>query len=75
MVAAIKQLATVQPDGKIEVTSYELRPGSRVEVIVLTTDNAPKRTLSSFIGSGKGCFSSVEEVDQFIRSERDAWDR
>ena len=75
MVAAIRQLAIVQPDGKIEVTSHELRPGSSVEVIVLSTDNAPERTLSSFIGSGKGCFSTIEEVDQFIRSERDTWDR
>jgi hypothetical protein len=28
----------------------------------------------SLIGSGKGVFSSPEEVDLFIREERDAWD-
>jgi hypothetical protein len=28
----------------------------------------------SLIGSGKGVFSSTEEVDRFIREERDAWD-
>jgi hypothetical protein len=28
----------------------------------------------SLIGSGKGVFSSPEEVDRFIREERDAWD-
>lgn len=28
----------------------------------------------SLIGSGKGVFASPEEVDRFIREERDAWD-
>lgn len=27
-----------------------------------------------FFGAGKGAFSSPEEVDRFIRAERDAWD-
>ena len=33
-----------------------------------------KRTASSYIGSAKGLFSSVEDVDQFISKERTAWD-
>jgi hypothetical protein len=28
----------------------------------------------SLIGFGKGVFSSPEEVDRFIRGERDAWE-
>jgi hypothetical protein len=27
----------------------------------------------AMIGSGKGVYSSAEEVDRFIREERDAW--
>jgi hypothetical protein len=82
MVAAIKQTVTVGPGGVVQVTSPELQPGTRAEVIVLVQsidqkcqpsgDEAP---LTSFIGSGKGSFSTVEEADAFIRNERDAWDR
>ena len=32
------------------------------------------RPLASFIGAAKGAFRSVEEVDAFIRSERDQWE-
>ena len=75
IVTAIRQRVTVQPGGTIEVQSDELQPGAMAEVIVLVEAKiAPNPTLSSFIGAGKGCYSSVEEVDAFIRSERDAWD-
>jgi hypothetical protein len=77
MVAAIRQRVTVQPGGVIEVRSPDLRPGSSAEVIVLVEQPASEsqRPLASFVGSAKGSFSSVEEVDAFIRSERDARDR
>ena len=35
MVAAIKQLVTVQQDGRLEIRSPELRAGAHAEVIVL----------------------------------------
>jgi hypothetical protein len=35
MVAAIKQLVTVQPGGRVEISSSELTPGTQAEVIVL----------------------------------------
>ncbi|HYE19145.1 MAG TPA: hypothetical protein VEA69_11910 [Tepidisphaeraceae bacterium] len=81
MVAAIKQTVTVGPGGVVQVSSPELRVGARAEVIVLVdapedaSPSTPGPGLSSFIGKGKGLFKSVEEVDQFIRSERDQWDR
>jgi len=82
MVAAIKQIVTVGPGGVIEIRSPQLPPGTRAEVIILVeaetrseqTEAGP-RTLSSFIGAARGSFASVEEVDKFIRSERDEWDR
>lgn len=46
----------------------ELYYGSRDQ---LTIDERP---LTSFIGAAKGCFATPEEVDQFIRQERDAWE-
>jgi len=39
------------------------------------SESVPKKVdYVSLIGSGKGVFSSPEEVDRFIREERDAWD-
>lgn len=32
------------------------------------------RSLLELMGSAKGCFSNAEEVDAFIRAERDAWE-
>jgi len=32
-----------------------------------------ERMMASF-GAGKGLFASAEEVDEYIRRERDAWD-
>lgn len=29
--------------------------------------------LASFLGAGKGCFETAEEIDAFLRGERDAW--
>jgi hypothetical protein len=78
MVAAIRQQVTVQPGGVIEIRSAELRPGARAEVIVLVeghTAPPPGRTLESFIGSARGQFASVEEVDSYIRRLRDEWER
>jgi antitoxin component of MazEF toxin-antitoxin module len=47
----------------------ELYYGSRDEYSVRND-----RPLSSFIGSAKGSFATPEEVDQFIRQERDSWE-
>ena len=47
----------------------EMYYGSRDE---LADDE--QRPLTSFIGAAKGSFTTPEEVDQFIRQERDAWE-
>lgn len=36
--------------------------------------NEPEKSLTSFIGTAKGSFVTSEEVDQFIRQERDLWE-
>jgi hypothetical protein len=76
MVLAVKQTVTVQPGGVVEVRSPELTPGSRAEVIVLL-DQRPEAecTWSGFIGSVKGLFKSVEEIDSYVRELRNEWDR
>ncbi|MGK7903295.1 MAG: hypothetical protein AB4352_18180 [Hormoscilla sp.] len=76
MINGLKQKAIVKPGGLVEIRSPELPDGATVEVIVLleslSDELAP--SLSSLIGSAKGCFATPEEVDRFIRQERDAWE-
>jgi hypothetical protein len=40
MVAALKQTAIVEEDGRIEIRNTQFRPGARVEVIVLEEQSA-----------------------------------
>jgi len=76
MISGVRTRVTVQPGGLIEIRSDELPEGTVVEVIVLL-DSLPAgatqpKGLSRFIGAAKGNFSSIAEVDQFIRQERNS---
>ncbi len=77
---AIKQHVTVRAGGQIIIDRPELRAGTEVEVIIMLDEHPePPRSqgpppLASFLGAGKGCFSSAAEIDAFLRVERDAWD-
>ena len=76
MTQAIREHVTVEREGVIEIHHPGLSLGARAEVIVLVDKPVEEPpSLLSFVGKGKGCFSSAAEVDAFIRSERDAWDR
>ena len=33
----------------------------------------PRAPLAIFLGAGKGCFESAEQIDAFLRGERDSW--
>ena len=35
--------------------------------------NDPMVDISKFLGIAQGCFGSADEIDTYIRSERDAW--
>ncbi|MEA5628184.1 hypothetical protein [Nostoc sp. UHCC 0251] len=76
MLNGLRQHAIVKPGGVVEIFSPELPAGATVEVIVLLESPAKhyEKPLTSFIGSAKGSFATTEEVDQFIRQERDAWE-
>ncbi len=74
MIQAIRAEVTVEPGGRIEIVAPELTPGARAEVIVLEEAPTPrKRSLKSFLGSGKGCYGTPDEADSFLRRERDTW--
>lgn len=76
MLNELRQTAIVQPGGVVEICSPELPAGATVEVIILleSTSNESGKSLTSFIGAAKGSFATLEEVDQFIRQERDSWE-
>ena len=69
---ALRQRVIVQPGGVINVCSPELPVGTVAEVTVILNSETeePKKSLTSFIGAGKGSFATPEEADEFIRQLR-----
>ncbi|HEY7975375.1 MAG TPA: hypothetical protein VID72_08545 [Ktedonobacterales bacterium] len=71
---------TVQPDGSIEIHAPGLVPGQQVTVSIDTSDDDGVRTGPHVIDiitalPGHRVFNTADEVDAYIREERDAWDR
>jgi hypothetical protein len=66
----------VQEDGSIHVDARELAPGTPVDVIVLRADGQDLPPIDEILaGYGGGrLFRTADEVDRYIRTERDAWD-
>ena len=74
MAITVRERVVVRNEGILEIRHPELPEGAEAEVIILLEPRQDIPPLGSFIGQGKGCFSSVEEVDAFLRSEREAWE-
>jgi hypothetical protein len=79
MAAPIQVEAAVSPEGKIEISVPELAPGQRVRVSI-QPEEAPaeeQRPAREILGEAPGhqLFKTAEEVDAYIRDERDSWDR
>ncbi len=79
MQTALRVTATVLPGNKIEVTAPELREGEDVDVFLVLPQSPsfPRLSALEIINSLKGHrhFQSPEEVDTYLREERDSWDR
>ncbi len=81
MGTVIHTRAVVGPDGTIEIRAPELTPGQEVEITVEV--QAPpgtpeeKKHVIDIIKDLPGHleFQTAEEVDAYIREERDSWDR
>ncbi len=67
---------TVLPGHRIEIAAPQLPEGQEVTVLVLTSSGPPKRRLSDVLAGYPGgqMFRNAEEVDAYLRTERDAWD-
>jgi hypothetical protein len=78
MANAHRTTTTVRADGKIEVAAPQLSPGQVVEVTIRPADGEPRRRSALDILSaapGHRLFKTPADVDQYVRGERDAWDR
>ena len=76
MVRAIRKFVTILPGGRVDLVSSELPVGSQAEVIVLLASAPippPGSYLASF-GSAKGAFTTPQQADTFVRTERDTWE-
>ncbi len=79
MQRALRMTALVQPGGKIEVMDTDLPEGQSVEVIVLLPSPSivPRRSILDVLADAPGhlAFQTADEVDSYLREERDAWER
>jgi len=78
MLNAIREKVTVKAGGKIVIQSPELVEGTMADVIVMVdqpTIEPPPISSYFKVKKGKGAFKSSKEVDEFIRAERDAWEK
>ena len=78
MATEVRVKTVILPGDKIEISTAELIPGRRATVVVTIEDDDPieqphvidiPKTLA-----GHRLYQSAEEVDAYIREERDAWD-
>jgi hypothetical protein len=67
----------ILPGGGIEIPNTGLPEGreATVRIVVDEEPAPPKRSFRENLGDYKGgqLFKSAEEVDQYIREERDSW--
>ena len=70
---------TILPGGKVEVSSPVFVPGQRATVIVKIEEEPEKLTIDEHLAranyKGGALFKTAEEVDAYIRAERDSWER
>lgn len=79
MQTALRLTGTVQPGGRVEVSSPQLPSGKTVDIIVLFPPeaDAARRSITDVLAEAPGrlAFQTAEDVDAYIREERDTWER
>jgi hypothetical protein len=77
--AARKINTTVQAGGRIEVRAPDLPLGQPVEVIIRLAHEQPngRRSIVDILAECPGglLFKTPEDVDAYIRQERESWER
>ena len=77
MQKALHIRTTVQPGGKVEFASPELEAGQSVDVVVTRSSSTERRSVVDILAEAPGhrLFKTGKEVDDYIREERESWDR
>ena len=79
MAIEVRVKTVVLPGGKIEISNPELVAGQEATVVVTVEEQKPieQRSIIDLLESfpKHRIFKTGEEVDAYIREERDAWDR
>ena len=79
MTKALQVKTTVLPGHRIEIQSPELPEGTAATVIVVLDEAAqsPKLPWSEIVKGYPGgkLFKTAKEVDDYIREERDSWEK
>ena len=77
MQTALRLTGTVQPGGRVEVSSPQLPPGRAVDVIVLFPRESEevRRSVVDILAEAPGhlAFQTAEELDDYVQGERNAW--
>lgn len=78
MATEVRIKTIVLPGGKIEISTPELIPGRHAIVVVKIEDDEPTehRHVIDILKAlpGHQLFQSAEEVDAYMREERDSWE-
>jgi hypothetical protein len=79
MAIEVRVKTVVLPGGRIEINTPELIPGRQVTVVVTVEDNeaVEQRHVIDILRAlpGHQLFQTAEEVDAYLREERDSWER
>ncbi len=77
MDVALQVQTTILPGHRIEIQAPEL-PEGRIATVLVFVDEVPlpKRRLRDILADYPGgqLFRSAEEVDDYLRAERESWD-
>jgi hypothetical protein len=81
MEQVIRRRVVVQPGGHIELNADELQAGAEADVIVIVHQqrgaSAGKQAALEILDGlpGTRLFKTSSEADEYLRGERDSWDR
>lgn len=78
MQSALRFQTTILLGGRIELSDLQLSAGEQVEIIVFRVPPQPseRRSALEILAEAPGhrLFKNAEEVDEYLREERDSWD-
>lgn len=68
---------TVLPGGRIEIVDADLPVGESVDVVVRHAPKSPLRSAIDILAEAPGqrVFKTADEVESYLKAERDSWDR